>query len=638
MAGFMYPEARDKPTVDLYSLGALLWQQRISAEFGAAQALKRFEANTKGGTEYAPYDILRDLYEIGKAVNTQPTVTNADKSLSALVRKITAISPSSRGSIDELIESLEGVTKEEPLLLDQVWLEGHAESVRDLRLSALIVKSRENATIDLGTTLDPDDYVSWAYSEGTLMLGPEPILAHLMGLRMTGWTSKPRMGITMGRASGQDVPWREIADNVIEVIVPITYSQSDGSPVFSKPESLRGWFEGFRNCRSFDLSGLDVSQVLDMSRMFKGCSSVRRIVVPAHWDLSRVQSMELMFSGCINLEEVSFLEDVSSEGGDSPCEGAAPEAPDKTSANGSPTGNEYGYRSPIDTSSVINFTRMFENCRSLRRVRGDGRQGSLRCRLSTNSAQYMDGMFAGCSDIRCLDLRAFDTSKVTGMVSMFEGCASLVLIKHHFDVRSLRWSSSMFRGCSSLKSFSFGGDMRGFLADGTTKSLRASGMFIGCESLESLVLGELLRHPIIDAWHMFERCGKLKRVDLTGMDTSGVKDLSGMFLGCESLERIDGIEGLRTESAESFGMMFSGCASLERLDLHKWHTARARSFGHMFRNCRNLREIDVTGWQAPTVISISRMFEGSNNLERIIGIKDLTLPMIDNPSNYTHLT
>ena len=70
--------------------------------------------------------------------------------------------------------------------------------------------------------------------------------------------------------------------------------------------------------------------------------------------------------------------------------------------------------------------------------------------LNTSEVTDMDYMFAGCSNLKTLNLDGFDMSKVTTVMGMFRQCTSLTTIysSQGWDISS---SASMFSGCYNLK-------------------------------------------------------------------------------------------------------------------------------------------------------------------------------------------
>lgn len=63
----------------------------------------------------------------------------------------------------------------------------------------------------------------------------------------------------------------------------------------------------------------------------------------------------------------------------------------------------------------------------------------------------MANMFNGCYSLKTLDLRNFDTSKVTDISYMFFNCTSLTtLYLSSFDTSNVTNMSCVFRECKSL--------------------------------------------------------------------------------------------------------------------------------------------------------------------------------------------
>ena len=149
-------------------------------------------------------------------------------------------------------------------------------------------------------------------------------------------------------------------------------------------------------------------------------------------------------------------------------------------------------------------------------------------------------------------LDKYDTSNVTDMSCMFEGCSSLKSLDlSGFDTSNVTNMSNMFEGCSSLKSL----DLSGFDTSNVTDM---SCMFDGCSSLESLDLSGFDTSNVTDMIYMLNDCCSLESLDLSGFDTSNVTDMSCMFDGCSSLESLN-LDGFDTSNASTEGM-FDGCS------------------------------------------------------------------------------
>ena len=136
--------------------------------------------------------------------------------------------------------------------------------------------------------------------------------------------------------------------------------------------------------------------------------------------------------------------------------------------------------------------------------------------------------FAG-RNLRSVNMSGFDTSGLTSMASMFDGCPSLESLDiSGFDTSSVEDMRSMFEGCSSLKSL----DVSGF--DGARDM---SYMFKGCSSLTSLDVSGFISNSSTDdsREYMFDGCSSLKSLDVSGFTFCGYENI---FRGCLSLSEL----------------------------------------------------------------------------------------------------
>lgn len=66
--------------------------------------------------------------------------------------------------------------------------------------------------------------------------------------------------------------------------------------------------------------------------------------------------------------------------------------------------------------------------------------------------------------------------------------------------------------------------------------------------------------------------------------------MSGMFWGCAELEWVD-LSGFDTSAVRDFFLMFADCKSLTSLDLSSFDFSSAKNLNLMFRDCANLRHL-----------------------------------------------
>ncbi len=131
------------------------------------------------------------------------------------------------------------------------------------------------------------------------------------------------------------------------------------------------------------------------------------------------------------------------------------------------------------------------------------------------------------------NLEQLDTSAVTNMASMFNGCAKLTSLNlSKFNTSSVTDMSSMFYGCSVLPSL----DVSKF---NTSNVTNMSFMFGACRKLSSLSLSNFNTSNVTNMGYMFRYCSALTSLSLTSFDTSSVGDMVEMFYSCTSLQTLD---------------------------------------------------------------------------------------------------
>ena len=194
----------------------------------------------------------------------------------------------------------------------------------------------------------------------------------------------------------------------------------------------------------------------------------------------------------------------------------------------------------------------------------------------TEDCRNMAGMFKNCTALEAVDLRGFDTAKVTDMNSMFYGCAALTgLDLRDFETARVTDMSFMFCGCGRLWKLSLGSGFR----TGQTVSMRS--MFNGCAALEAVELKRFDTSRVSDMSRMFASCSSLQELDVSGFNTAQVTDMNSMFKGCSSLRNLD-VRGFDTARVSDMSKMLAGCVSLSRPDTSGFVIARSCSTLQMF--------------------------------------------------------
>ena len=201
--------------------------------------------------------------------------------------------------------------------------------------------------------------------------------------------------------------------------------------------------------------------------------------------------------------------------------------------------------------------------------------------IKTKNNTNYDGLFSYYTGTE-LDVSKLDTSNVTNMQSMFNGCTNLTSL----DVSNFN----------------------------TNKVQDMSWMFNRCEKLTELDISSFNLNNIGDMNNMFNSCTNLSTITLTSYRPWNAENVSYLFSGCSSLTQINNINSWMLETVTDFSNMFSGCSSLESLNLSSWLTGSAADMSNMFADCSSLYELDIRNFNMANVSNADNMFANCYSL------------------------
>ena len=357
----------------------------------------------------------------------------------------------------------------------------------------------------------------------------------------------------------------------------------------SNVTNMRGMFSECSSLASLDLSPLDTSNVTDMSYMLSGCSKLTSLDL-SPLDTSKVTNMSYMLYYCPSLTSLDL----------SPLDTSNVTSMRGIFAHCSKLASLD--LSPLDTSNVTDMSYMLSGCSKLISLDLSS--------FDTSQVESMSGMFDGCSRLASLDLSSFDTSNVTGMSRMFYGCSSLTSLDvSSFDTSNVTGMSGMFDGCSSLASL----DVSSF---GTSGAVGMKGMFSGCSKLALLDVSSFDTSRVTDMSDMFHGCSSLSSLDVSSFDTSNVWGMKGMFNGCSELVSLD-LSSFNTWLVSNLSDMFSGCSSLKSLDLSSFDTSYVLRMNGMFNGCSSLKSLDLSSFDTSRTGEMVSIFSGCLSLRTV---------------------
>ena len=107
------------------------------------------------------------------------------------------------------------------------------------------------------------------------------------------------------------------------------------------------------------------------------------------------------------------------------------------------------------------------------------------------------------------------------------------------------------------------------------------------------------------------------------------------FNNCTSFENLPLLD---TSNVKNMYAMFLGCDTVNNLDLSNFDTSQVTNMSDMFYSCDTINELDLSSFDTSQVTDMSRMFNFSDNLERIlVGLKWSTTNVIPLENNARYM-
>ena len=173
-------------------------------------------------------------------------------------------------------------------------------------------------------------------------------------------------------------------------------------------------FDSCKNIINIDLSNFDATNVINMSRIFFGCHSLKSLPDISKWNTINVTNMSFIFGDCSSLESLPNI-------------------------------------SNWNTTNVTNMFGMFSNCKSLESLPDISKWNTI-------NVNNMSWMFSNCKSLKSLpDISKWNTTNVIYMSNMFSHCNSLDSLPdisnwNTTNVNNMIGMYYMFYDCCSLKS------------------------------------------------------------------------------------------------------------------------------------------------------------------------------------------
>ena len=247
----------------------------------------------------------------------------------------------------------------------------------------------------------------------------------------------------------------------------------------------------------------------------------------------------------------------------------------------------------------------------------------------------MQGWFMRMDDLEIADLKKLDCANCGSAWACFLRCPSLVELASPSSFHPTDLSDFLYC-CEKLEKLDSGTwdlsrcerlswaltrcrSLTGIPGVETwdTSSVRdMPGLFCGCENVESIDVSHFDTSSVADFESMFRQCSSLSEIDASRFETSKARNMSSMFQGCSSLARLDA-SSFTTDNVKTMNSMFAGCSSLSGLDLSSFDTKNVEDMQLMFYGCTSLENLDLTLFNADSLQTASRMFDYCERLSEV---------------------
>lgn len=378
----------------------------------------------------------------------------------------------------------------------------------------------------------------------------------------------------------------------------------------SNVTDLNGMFRGCVSLTELDLSGSNAEKVKNMNSMFYGCVALSNLNLSG-FKTGSLTEMRYLFSSCHSLESLDLsgfnTENVTS----------------MVSMFSQCSSLRSLDLSSFNTSKVIGMNLMFYNCTNLESIDLSS--------FETENLQQMPHMFYSCTKLETLNLSSFATPNMTSMLSAFQNCKNLktIYVTSAFTTDKVTEGRSAFAGCVNLPNYNpdktgvemahtgEGGYLKAATAswvrwDAPTGTLSFHRGATKPEGVNILALGT----GTSPDWGTY--AAEIKKV----VFKAGFRDethwtCSNWFNGCTNLTRIEGIENLNTSNVKNMSGMFALCSNLETLDLSHFNTERVTTMAQMFYGCTKLHDLNISSFNTENVTSMNQMFGGCSSLDSL---------------------
>ncbi|WP_270749096.1 BspA family leucine-rich repeat surface protein, partial [Lactobacillus amylovorus] len=449
---------------------------------------------------------------------------------------------------------------------------------------------------------------------------------------------------------------------------------------FDKVTDLSSWFANMPNVKSIDLSGVDLSHVTNVDDMFYNDPNLESINLSgvkfgnvtnanavffkdpkltnldmSNVDLTNVHGINAWFSGADNLANINFSNTTFPEAfTDIPT--AKLTSVNITGAKNIPAGLLKAYVKALgnsgattidlrgfDFNKVTDLSNWFANMPSVKSIDLSG--------VDLSHVTNINDMFYNDPNLESVNLSGVKFGNVTKANAVFYGDAKLTDVDMSgVDLSHVNGANAWFKGDSNLTTVDFSNVTfpdkftNTFAhADGKLKNVNLTGAEnVPADFLRAYVKSEansgatsidvsnfdLNKNDLSDLSGLFANMPNLKEVNVTGLVTNKVENVSRMFYNDSALTTIVGLNTWRTSGVTDMSYIFASFTN-PTTDNHKPQ-------GLEYTGSLKALDLSGSGWDTSNVTNMAYMFTGQNHLETLKGLSNWNTSKVTNMAQMFH--
>ena len=355
-----------------------------------------------------------------------------------------------------------------------------------------------------------------------------------------------------------------------------TLNLNPSKMIASHVVTMASMFKGTYSMTEINLEKLNINggTLQNIQEFFKDNSNTEKIILPTVFDTSNVTNMASAFENCQLLTEI-------------------------------------GNYSQLNLKSVTNASRLFADAESL-----DLKQ--IIPLLKTNSIENASFMFyLAYSSAPVAFSSNFQTNSTTTMQGMFQGFMTPSLNISHFSLENTTTMEDMFSGKEASRTYAVGGQYyavseviwpNGILNAPHLTTMKS--LFHKNYHITKLNLPKFVSPALTDTSYMFYQLDKeITEIDVNGLDTQNVEDMSEMFDGLKfdrgSLGGSFAPKFKTTSLKNMYGMFYY--MNVDHLDLTALDVSNVTNMEYTLGNAYFIT-IDLTGWNTSNVENMRYLF------------------------------